>query len=147
MKRSEFIVGGEDFKKLIAAQLMEQDTKSFESDATWEKMAEAMTKGNFGSVPIIDSNKKLLGIVSEYNLLHAVIEGKDVTTITAKDIMTKNPITVTQDTEIGKIAVIMEREHLIRVPVVKGEKLIGVVARRDLIFGYLRATATPPLWL
>ncbi|MBI3397821.1 MAG: CBS domain-containing protein [Deltaproteobacteria bacterium] len=147
MRRSEFITNQEDFKKLTAAQLMETDVKTFSPDAPWEEMAEAMTKGNFGSVPIVDADSKLLGIVSEYDLIHAIIEGRDLAKITARDIMKKNPVIVMEGTDVKKIATLLEKEHLIRVPVVKDDKLAGIVARRDLLFGYLRATAKPPLWL
>lgn len=147
MKRSEFMVGGEDFKKLTASQLMETDAKTFSPDAAWEEMAEAMTKGGFGSVPIVDANHKLLGIVSEQDLLFPLIEGKDLSKITARDVMTKNPVTVTEDAKAGDIANLLVKYHLIRVPVVKGDKLAGIVARRDMLFGYLRATAKPPRWL
>ena len=61
--------------------------------------------------------------------------------------MGKKPVTVTEDTNAGEIGSLLQKERLIRVPVVKGGKLVGVVARRDLLFGYLRATSKPPLWL
>lgn len=47
-----------------------------------------------GDVPIIDKDKTLLGIVTEHDLLNAFVEGKDVKDITAGDIMTKDPISV-----------------------------------------------------
>ncbi|MDP2682785.1 MAG: CBS domain-containing protein [Deltaproteobacteria bacterium] len=147
MKRSEFILGGEDFKRLTAAQLMEIDVKTFTPEAAWEEMAEAMTKWHFGSVPIVDAEDRLLGVVGEEDLLSALIEGKDLSKITALDIMGKKPVTVTEDTNAGEIGTLLQKERLIRVPVVKGGKLVGVVARRDLLFGYLRATSKPPLWL
>lgn len=147
MKRSEFMVGGEDFKKLTAAQLMETDVRTFFPDATWEEVAEAMTKGGFGSVPIVNADHKLLGIISEQDLLYPLVEGKDLSKISAADIMTKNPVTVTEDAKAGDIVNLLAKYHLIRVPVVKEDRLVGIVARRDMLFGYLRATAKPPRWL
>lgn len=147
MRRTEFITNSEDFKKLTASQLMETDVRTFSFDATWEEMAEAMAKGGFGSVPIVNSDHKLLGIISEQDILYPLVEGKELSKITAGDIMTKNPVTITEDAKAGDIVNLLAKYHLIRVPVVRGDKLVGIVARRDMLFGYLRATAKPPRWL
>lgn len=147
MRRTEFITNPADFKKLTAAQLMETEVKTFLPDVSWEEMAEAMTKGNYGSVPIVDEDNKLLGIVSEHNLLKSLMDGKDITKIKAGDIMTKQPVVVAENTQAGEIVELLEKYHFIRIPVAKDQKLVGVVARRDILFGYLRATAKPPLWL
>ena len=82
-------------------------------------------------------------------ITRAMYLGKDKikVKILFQDIMGKKPVTVTEDTNAGEIGSLLQKERLIRVPVVKGGKLVGVVARRDLLFGYLRATSKPPLWL
>jgi CBS domain-containing protein len=73
------------------------------------------------------------------------MEGKELSKITAGEIMTKGAITVTQDTKVMEIIHLLQGKHLIRVPVVDGEgKLVGIVARRDILVGYLRATK--PIW-
>jgi CBS domain-containing protein len=83
--------------------------------------------------------------VSEFDLLQAITEGKELATVTAGEIMTKNPITVRQDTPATEIMHLLQEKHLIRMPVVDGNgKLTGVVSRRDILEGYLRATK--PVW-
>jgi CBS domain-containing protein len=49
---------------------------------------------------------------------------------------------VRPDTPVDEIIRLMEHEHLIRVPVVEDGKLIGIVARRDILYGYLKTTAS-----
>lgn len=49
-----------------------------------------MVNGNFGSVPVVDDEMRLIGIVSEYDLLDALLTGVDVTHLSAEEIM-KHP--------------------------------------------------------
>ena len=60
----------------------------------------------------------MLGIVSEFDLLKAITEGKELSKITAGDIMTKEAISVTQETPAMEIIQLLQSKHLIRVAVV-----------------------------
>lgn len=144
MRRSEFMMGGLDFNGLITAQIMEKEVVSARLNTPWRDMAHTMTELGFGSVPIVDDNNNLKGVVTEYDLLKVLMESKDVAKITAKDIMTKNPICATEDTHASALIDILETKHLIRLPVIKNGKLVGVVARRDVLLAYLNATVKPP---
>lgn len=143
-KDSEFKRGEEDFKKLTASQVMEADVKCFTVDAHWDDIGEIMPMGDFGSVPIVDGDNTLVGIVSEHDLLNVLFEGKDPRNTTAGDIMTKEVVTITEDTKVEDIIKIFLKDKLIRVPVVRKGKLVGIVARRDVVFGYLRAVGKTP---
>jgi len=82
-----------------------------------------------------------VGIVSEFDLLKAIAEGKELAKVTAGEIMVKDPITVSRNTPAMEIINLLQERHFIRTPVVDADgKLAGVVSRRDLIQGYLRAT-------
>ena len=105
-----------------------------------------ITMGGFGSIPVadIDKGRKLVGIVTEFDLLKALMEGKDLEKIVAEQIMTKNPICVNAEAKTGDIITLLETKHLIRVPVVDEEgHLIGIVARRDILQGYLKSKERP----
>ena len=97
----------------------------------------------FGSVPIVDDNNKLLGIVSEFDLLASLRRGKVLEDVTAGDILTANPISVTKDTDVMTLVDVLQNNHLIRVPVLDNVgKLIGIVSRRDLLRGYLQSSGS-----
>ncbi|ODS32199.1 MAG: signal transduction protein [Candidatus Scalindua rubra] len=144
MRRSEFMLGGEDFKDLKASQLMEADVVACRPENTWRQMTDLMSHGGFGDVPIIDKDKTLLGIVTEFDLLKVLMEGKDVKNITAGDIMTTNVVSVSEVTNSVEIVNILETKHLIRVPVVRNGRLVGIVARRDVLFSFIQASTKPP---
>ena len=140
MRRVDYMVGARDFKTLEAEQFMQDVVTSFRVEDTVDRLAGAMSEGGFGSVPILAKDGKLVGIVSEFDLLKAIEEGKEMTKVTAGEIMVKDPITVSRDTLSMEIIQLLQERHFIRTPVVDADgKLVGVVSRRDIIQGYLRA--------
>jgi CBS domain-containing protein len=77
--------------------------------------------GIFNGLPVVDNNIKLIGIVTAVDILRAIRQGKNLDSLRAIDIMTKNPVTVKQDTDIP-------------VPVIDDKhKLIGLVGRPDIL--------------
>ncbi len=79
--------------------------------------------------------------MSEFDLLHALQGGKELREIRAADVMTREVVTVPEDMPLMDLVQLLQDRHLIRVPVVQGRTLIGIVARRDILFGYVKATA------
>lgn len=141
MRLVDFIAGKRDFKVLLAQQFMQNKVFYHRVNDPGVMLAQEMTDGNFGSVPIVDQDHRVVGIVSEYDLLKALMEGKVLTEVTAGELMTSNPITVAPDTPAMDVIKILEDKHFIRLPVVDAEgKLLGIVARRNILQGYLKAT-------
>ena len=90
--------------------------------------------GNFNGLPVIDSNIKVIGIVTAIDILRAIRQGKNLDSLRAIDIMTRNPVVVRQDTEINEIIDIILQKAIILVPVINDEhRLIGVVGRLDIL--------------
>jgi CBS-domain-containing membrane protein len=130
------------FGQMTVGAIMEKEVQSADKETESNMLASYMMEG-FGSVPIIDENKKLLGIVSEFDLLTALRKGKNLNEVKAGEIMTANPVSVTQDTNVVTLIDVLQNNHLIRVPVVDSKgKLIGIVARRDLLRGYLQTSGS-----
>ena len=141
MRRITYVMGNQAFSTLKAEQFMENVVSYFHAEESVENLAAAMSEGGFGSVPILAQDGMVIGIVSEVDLLQAIMEGKDLGKVTADQIMTKNPVTVTAETLALDLIRILYDKHLIRVPVVDVEgHLIGIVARRDILEGYFKAT-------
>jgi len=142
MAEGQAALRGSKFGKLTVGAIMEKQVQSAEKDTTAEMIASYMMDG-FGSVPIVDENNKLVGIVSEFDLLAALRKGKKLQDVAAGEILTPNPISVTQDTDVVTLMDVLQNNHLIRVPVLdKVGNLIGIVARRDLLRGYLQTSGS-----
>lgn len=145
MRRIDHMKGVKDFAALKAEQFMEDVVSYYQVEDTGFKLAAAIAESGFGSVPILSKDGKVLGIVSEYDLLKAIMEGKELSKVTAGEIMTKGAISVTKDATATEIIQLLHSKHLIRVAVVDAEgRLVGIVARRDILLGYIRATN--PIW-
>lgn len=78
------------------------------------------------------------------DVLKSILEGKTLNTMIAKDIMTLNPYVVKKDTPIKEIIDVMIEKGIAMVPVVQdsSNKIIGVVARIDIITGKLEEAFT-----
>ncbi len=143
MRRTEYMAKACDPKTLTVRHIMEDAVITCTPVTLGVAVAQLLTDRNFGSVPVVDENKTLRGLISEFDLLKAMTNGKDLRRVMAGEIMTleEDLVTVAEDMPIMDLAKILEESHLIRVPVVTGKTLIGIVARRDVVYGYLRAVA------
>jgi CBS domain-containing protein len=92
-------------------------------------IAEIMTERNIGAVPVVERDSTLVGLVSEFDLLRAIDERKDLRHFMPEDMMAQDFIKL------------LQQQRLIRTPVVKGNTLVGIATRRDAVFAYVKATA------
>ena len=129
------------------------------SDTLVQEVAKILSERSISGVPVVDVENRLIGIVSEGDLLHRVETGTErraqrrrswwLDTIgsdgelardyiksrgrTAKDVMTREVITVSDTTELAEIANLLETKRIKRVPVVRDSKLVGIVSRANLV--------------
>lgn len=139
MRQIESIERGCDPRGLMVRDLMEPDVLTCRRETSTARIASMMTGHNFGSLPVIEEDETLIGIVSEYDLLRLMVQGRDPHKITAADIMTSQIVTVTEELSLESLANLFQDRYVTRIPVVRGRRLVGIVARRDLIFGYMKA--------
>lgn len=144
MRLAQYFEHTYDPKTLTVRQIMEGAVFTVSPETRGIAIAEIMAERNFGAVPIVEHDSTLVGLVSEFDLLQAIDEGKDLRHIMAEDMMTRNVVTVTEDMLVQDFIKLLQQQHLIRTPVVKGSTLVGIVTRRDAVFAYVKATA--PYW-
>lgn len=140
MRQSEFYLKVCDPKTLTVGQLMQDAVTQCTARTDAATIAHLMTHRNYGSLPVVDEEGTLIGIVTEYDLLQAMIDGRDLRKILATEIMSAHPLTVTEDQTLAQVADLFQDRYVTRVPVVRNEKLVGILARRDLLFGYMKAS-------
>ena len=120
-----------------------------------EEVANTLVTNGISAVPVVDVKKKIVGIVSEGDLMRRVVLGTarerswwfKLFSLAAhqwaafakshgrkaKDVMTPKVITVDPDTSLKEIANLLEVHGIKRVPVVKNGRLVGVVSRANLV--------------
>jgi len=96
-------------------------------------LAVLLQSGTFSGIPILDPGNTLVGLVTEFDVLKTMVEGKDLHTLKAGDIMNSNPISVDEHQTAKDAMTLMVAHRIIRLPVVRDGKLIGVIARTDII--------------
>ena len=140
MRRSKFFLGGEDVKSLKACQAMESNVRYCVPHSLWSELVSFMVNGGYSSLPVIDSHRKIVGIVTESNLLKIFVDGRDKTKVKAEDIMSTNPKTLNENTPFLEVVKVLDENHLIRVPVVNDDnQFIGMLTRRDILYCYTQA--------
>ncbi len=117
---------------MLAKEIMNRIVTAATRKTNGRDLSVKLLSGMYSGLPVVDKGK-VVGVVTEFDLLKAVKEGKDLQKIFAEDIMTNEPICVEEDTHVDEIIKIMTEQKIIRVPVVRKETLIGVISRCDIL--------------
>lgn len=118
---------------MVAKDIMNKIVTAAKKNTIGRDLAVKLLSGMYSGLPVVDNNGKVIGVVSEFDLLKAIRNGKALEQVTAGDIMSKNPICVTEDTPIEEIIDLMTKHNIIRVPVVRKDTLVGVISRCDIL--------------
>lgn len=142
MKKKVRVVKKQDFASMTVKEVMETRVQSVHVRTKGDVIASLMIEG-FGAVPVIDKTRTLVGIVSEHDLLGAIDDGQSLGALMAGEVMTGNPYSVRPETELGTLVHVLRASDLVRVPVVDAkDRLVGIIARRDVLRAYLSVGST-----
>ena len=104
-----------------------------------QTIAEIISSKRIGAVVVLDGSGKLIGIVSERDVVKALAaEPAAVHTMLAEQIMTRAVTTATPATSIEDAMEIMDHGYFRHLPVVDGDVLVGIVSIRDLVKTQIR---------
>lgn len=92
---------------------MEQNVTCFEKEVSCGTLLSAMVKGKFGSVPIVDGEHRLIGIVSECDLLEGILSGVDLTCLQTGKLM-HHPHAVSNKCTAKELGRFLQKNDLIR---------------------------------
>ena len=124
-------------KNLKAKDVMTRPVVSARKNASARDIAMQILSGFYSGMPVTDDSGKVIGVVTEFDLLRKVQEGKELVKLTAEDVMTKDPVTVDENKQIEDVLNIMIENNIIRIPVTREDRLVGVIARCDILKTYI----------
>jgi len=152
-----------------AMDIMTTDVITVDPDMTVQDLAKLLAERGISGAPVVDASGRLVGIVSEGDLLHRAEIGtarrhrerrrswwlddfasdlaRDYIRShgrTVKDIMTRDVVTVTEDIDLGEVAALLEAKRIKRVPVTRDGKVIGIITRANLVRALASTKSTPP---
>lgn len=82
---------------------------------------------------VVDEKNHFVGFISEFDLLRALEDGRDLNNLTADEIMVKDRISITDFTPIKEAVKIMEDKRLLNLPVERDGKVAYTITRHDLL--------------
>lgn len=144
MRLTDYFEHSYDPNTLTVRQIMEGSVVSVGPDTKGITIAEMMIERHIGTMPVVEKDSTLVGLVSEFDVLQVIDEGKDLRQVKAEDMMTRTVISVHEEMLVKDFIKLLQERHLIRTPVVKGKTLVGIATRRDAVFAYVKAKA--PYW-
>ena len=140
---------------MLARDVMTRGVLAVRAETPVEEIAALLLSRSISAVPVVDGDDRVVGIVSEGDLMRrteaetyrrpswwlelvsdpASLARDYVKTHgrRASDVMTRQVVSVTEDTPVDKIASLLDSRRIKRVPVVREGKLVGVVSRADLL--------------
>jgi len=118
---------------ITAKDIMEKPVLAATPQASLRDVATQLVTNEFSGMPVAASDGRVVGVVTESDIVRALIEGKRLENLTAGEVMTGPPITVDVDTPLGDVMKKLEENRIVRVPVTKQDRLVGIIARRDVI--------------
>ncbi|GBD39856.1 Hypoxic response protein 1 [bacterium HR37] len=98
-----------------------------------------MRNEDVGSVVVVDEERRPIGIITDRDIVvSAVADRKNPEEMTVGELMLRKPIsrelvTVDEDEDVFDILEVLARNSIRRVPVVRGEKLVGIVSVDDIV--------------
>lgn len=118
---------------IIVRDVMSKNIKTVKTDDTVHQAVQKMNKFDIGSV-IVTASGRPVGIITEANILRRIVEPRmDPTTVWAKDIMSSPLITIDQNAALEEASRIMAAKKIKRLPVVEGDKLVGLLSTTDIV--------------
>lgn len=116
---------------LSAADVMQPRVETLDVQTSVEEVMQAFSRSHHRGFPVVQESK-LVGIVSQSDLLQ--IRDRNLAKDTPLgEIMTPHPITVSPQHNLSNVLYILDRNRISRLPVVEGERLIGIITRADII--------------
>lgn len=119
--------------KVTVHDAMTSNVITANPDTTVADAALLMTRFKIGCL-IIKSNHKPEGLITESDIIEKVVS-KDIkaSEITIGEIMTKNLVVTTPETELNEAAMLMSKNHIRRLPVVNKGVLVGILTSTDVV--------------
>ncbi|HPZ15787.1 MAG TPA: CBS domain-containing protein [Sphaerochaeta sp.] len=127
---------------MIIERRMTRNPVTATPDMSIAEASNLMKQEKVHRLPVLDRDKKLVGIITEKDILYATPSPASTLSIhemayllsklTVKKLMSKNVVTITKDTTVEEAARMMVDQDLSSLPVLDGDRLIGIVSKSDM---------------
>ena len=107
---------------------------TIDAKATVAEAVARLVQNNIGSLPVVDEAGRLIGVLSERDVLRLMHNrGDGFSRDRIADVMTTDPVTCTPECDVDEVMGQMSERRIAKIPVVDGERLVGIVSVGDVI--------------
>ena len=124
-------------KTTKAADIMTMNVVTAKKDMLLTDVIALLLRWHISAVPVVDDEGKMIGIVSEIDLVNMAFDGNAADT-TIEEIMVTDIVSFSPSTELADLVQTFSKRHLRRVPIIDEGKVVGIVSRRDILREMLR---------
>ena len=117
---------------MLVKDVMNTNVVVAKADATIREASEVMNKYNIGSLVVV-KDSGIAGIITEHNVLESVAAGRNPDETKIADIMSPEVVTVAPDSTVEQAVDLMVQHKIKKLPVVDGDKLMGIITASDII--------------
>lgn len=115
------------------SDIMAENPVAVDGDDSVAAAARLMRERNIGSIPVRDEQGRLAGMLTDRDIvLRCVAAGRDPAKVLAEDIMSTGAVTAAPGEDVTAALSRMKSEQVRRLPVVEGEKLVGMLSLADV---------------
>ena len=115
------------------ANIIKQGCPTVDIDAHFLEVVQALTDAQSGTVVVVDKSQKVMGILSERDIVRHLSRQKAVESCTAKNLMTKNIISADSKVTSSGLMELMVQNNIRHVPIINDGELLGLVSITDVI--------------
>jgi CBS domain-containing protein len=131
-------------RMLTASAVMNEDLVTIRPEASIKEAIELLISKEISGLPVVDGQGRLVGVITEFALL-AMVYDQQVQDHPVSRHMTREVITIDVDDPINRIADLCIVHRVRRLPVMRGGKLVGLIARRDVLKALYQGAPQPCL--
>lgn len=119
--------------EMDVAEIMNRDVRTCSQQESLNRVARVMRAGDCGAVPVVDQNKRVVGMITDRDVcLVAHDQGLPLTEIPVQAAMSRNVIAASPHDSVADVEQLMRKCRIRRVPITDRGKLIGVVSHGDI---------------
>ncbi|MHC4323541.1 MAG: CBS domain-containing protein [Planctomycetota bacterium] len=124
-------------KTTKAADIMTTNVITAKKDMVLTDVIALLLRWHISAMPVVDDEDRIVGIVSEIDLVNLTFDGNAADT-TVEEVMVTDIVSFSPDTQLADLVQSFSKKHLRRVPIIDKGKVVGIVSRRDILREMLR---------
>lgn len=121
-----------------AKEIMTRNVKMLRPSTKVDEAIDFLVKNNVSGAPVVDDKGKLLGMVTEKDLLVSLdfLGKRNAAEISVEEFMSKDVVTFTENAPFEEISQALVRRNIQRVPIVRDGLVVGIISRLDVLRGF-----------